>query len=629
MPATTTGRLCETLEREAAVVELEVRSFAPMALSNLQLTPQFVQAVREAVDILEIAGAHAKLQRVGRKWKALCPFHKEKTPSFQLDPEQNLYYCFGCGKGGDAIKLHMELTGDDFAAAMESLARRFGVPVPAPAARRSGSGGKSDAPRDLEAVLEAAADFFGASLAQSATARRYLEERKIPDETVKRYRLGFAPDGWRNLTSALHPKIPMADLLDAGLAARPDGGGEPYDRFRNRLVFPIRNGTGRLVGFGGRTLGDDKAKYVNTAETDRFHKGSILFGLDSAKRAMRESGRAFLVEGYFDQVAAVLAGIEETVASMGTALTPEQAKLLARHAEEVVIGYDGDAAGEAAARRALPILLAEGIAVRRVRFAEGEDPDSLRLAKGEKALAELFAAAEDLILLELDRLVPQDAHRNPHVRARAAKEVTALLTPVRDTVLRYSYGRIAAERLGLPANLLLQRLGVGPKPLADAFSAPASTGPSPGRGAEEALLRCLLWSGDAGRPGPTLESLPPPEAYEDLQLRNIYALLLALYGESGRLPGTADLRRQLSDGDGISDRASMLLLESADSVGEPAPETHLKGLWERWLDRQRADLNRELRQIEVSGDQHRVEEILDELEALKRRRYSAAPFSAG
>ena len=595
-----------------------------MTLSNLQLTPQFVQAVREAVDILEIASAQAKLQRVGRKWKALCPFHKEKTPSFQLDPEQGLFYCFGCGKGGDAIKLHMELSGDDFPAAMEALARRFGVPIPAPAARRAGS--KTDSPRDLEAVLEAAAEYFSAALASAPAARRYLQGRRISDDLAARYRLGFAPDGWRNLTAALHPRIAMADLLDAGLVARPEGGGEPYDRFRNRLIFPIRNSTGRLVGFGGRTLGDDKAKYVNTAETDRFHKGSVLFGLDAAKRAMRETGKAFLVEGYFDQLAAVASGIEAAVASMGTALTPEQAKLLTRHVEEVVVGYDGDEAGEAAARRALPILLAEGLAVRRVRFAAGEDPDSLRLARGEKALAEAVAGAEDLVLLELDRLVPSDAHRNPHGRARAAKEVTALLAPVKDTVLRYSYGRIAAERLGLPAHLLLQRLGVGAQPMAQAFRAvtPGEI-PSPGRGAEEAMLRSLLASAEAGRPVPPLEELPPIDALEDEQLRNIYAVWLALYEELGRSPGSPDLARRLQAGDGISDRISKLLLESSDSVGEPEPQVHIQGIQKRWLDRRLMEMKRLADRAQEDGDTKRFQEIQIERRALLLQRHRTAP----
>ena len=607
-----------------------------MSLSNLQLTPQFVQAVRDAIDIVEIAGQQTKLQRAGRKWKALCPFHKEKSPSFQIDPDQGLYYCFGCGNGGDAIKLHMELTGDDFPAAIESLARRFGVAIPAAARRRPGA--KQEESRDLEAVLEAAAAFFVKELAGSTSAKRYLAEREIPPEIVERIGLGLAPDAWRGLLSTLQPKIPLADLLDAGLAVRPDGGGEPYDRFRHRLMVPIRNASGRLVGFGGRTLGDDKAKYINSAETERFHKGSLLFGLDRAKRTLREEGKALLVEGYFDQIACIAAGLEGTVASMGTALTPEQARLLSRHVEEVIVGYDGDSAGDNAARRALPILLGEGLAVRRARFGEGEDPDSLRRKKGDEALREAISAAEDLVLLEIERVIPADAHRNPHVRARAAKEAIALLQPIRDTVLRYSYGRIVADRLGVPAPLLLQRLGVGARQLAESFEAPRagangdSAGSSvggrrttPGQGAEEALLRELLWAVDSGKEGPRRESLPPVEAFEDEQLRNIYAHCLALYEELGRAPGATDLRERLTGEGGVSDRASRLLLESRDSVGESDPRVHVDALRKRWLDRRRSELHRELRQTEASGNLKRSDEIRRELETIKLERYPSAP----
>ena len=599
-----------------------------MPISHLQLTPQFVQAVRDAVDIVEIAGAYTKLQRVGRKWKALCPFHKEKTPSFQLDAEQGLYYCFGCGKGGDAIKLHMELTGDDFPAAMESLAQRYGIAIPVAARSHAGRGPHGEGERDLEAVLQAAGEWFARQLAGSEATRRYLAERQIPAELVERCGLGFAPDGWRNLASALTPKIAMADLLDAGLAVRPEGGGEPYDRFRNRLIVPIKNAAGRLVGFGGRTLGDDRAKYVNTAETERFHKGSLLFGLDKAKRALRDQGKAFLVEGYFDQIAALAAGIENVVASMGTALTPEQAKLLTRHAEEVVIGYDGDTAGEAAARRALPILLAEGLVVKRARFGSGHDPDSLRRAEGDAALRAAYESADDFVGAEIERLVPADVHRNPHGRSKAAKEIVELLGPVRDTVLRYSYGRTAADRLGVPPQLLLSRLGVGVKALSEAMGVPtsaASPRPSPGQGAEEATLRGLLRLGDAGEGAPGRDSLPAEEAFEDPQLRNIYALCLALYEELGRPPGSADLRQRLATAGGLSDRASRLLLESRDSAGESDPQVHIDALKKRWLDRRRLELNRDLRQAEASGNRERSDEIRRELEVVKRERYPSAP----
>src|SRR3954468_11641614 len=305
-----------------------------MPLGNVHITPQLVQAVRDAVDIVAIASDHTRLRKAGRRYQGLCPIHKEKTPSFSVDPVQGLFYCFGCGAGGDAIKLHMLTTGDDFPAAIENLAMRYGIPLPSRTEARF-AGGKPE--RDIEGALQAAAEFFKDQLRKAGFARQYLEKRRIPPELVERFRLGYAPEGYKNLLPALHPRVPQADLEAAGLIGRSERSGEPYDRFRHRLMFPIHNAAGRLVGFGGRTLGDDKAKYVNTSETDRFHKGFLLYGLHLAKREIRESGQAILCEGYFDVIGTVACGLEGAVAGMGTALPPEQTRLLARYAEGGVV----------------------------------------------------------------------------------------------------------------------------------------------------------------------------------------------------------------------------------------------------------------------------------------------------
>lgn len=283
----------------------------------------------------------------------------------------------------------------------------------------------------------------------------------MPPELVEEYKLGYAPDGWRNLLDELGSRFPTEVLERAGLVGRSERGGRPYDRFRHRLIFPIRNPAGRLVGFGGRTLGDDPAKYVNTAETESFHKGHLLYGLDLARRAVRESSRVLLVEGYFDVLGARAAGLDAVVASMGTALTDEQADLLSRYADEVLLGYDADPAGERAARRALPILLAKGLAVRRVRFGEGHDPDSLRLEAGDEAVRRAVETAGDLVVEELERMIPAEVHEDPQTRARAARSVVEVLRAVPDTVLRYGYGRAAADRLGVPVEMLLDRLRLG------------------------------------------------------------------------------------------------------------------------------------------------------------------------
>nr|HRC87561.1 DNA primase [Thermoanaerobaculia bacterium] len=424
----------------------------------------------------------------------------EKTPSFSVDADQGLFYCFGCGAGGDAIKLHMLTTGDDFPAAIEALAFKFGVSLPAAATAERGS---SNAERGRERALAAAQEFFRKSLERSAVAQGYLEGRRVPPELVERFGLGYAPEGWRELLTALGGKVPLADLEAAGLATRGERAERPYDRFRHRLMFPIHGPTGRLVGFGGRTLGDDRAKYINTAETAEFHKSRLLYGLHLAKRAARESGRLLLVEGYFDVVAAVAAGVEATVASMGTALTQEQSQLLARYCDEVIVGYDGDSAGETAARRALPILTVAKLSVRRARFGEGEDPDSLRLSAGPEAVALAVAQAQDLVESEIERLASEGA-ASPHTQARAASAVAELLAAIPDSIVRLGYGRMAAARLGVPLSLLRQRMTSGvrreeppraPEAAKPAIASEARLVPS----AEERVLQLLL-SGQAAVP---------------------------------------------------------------------------------------------------------------------------------
>lgn len=585
-----------------------------MALGNVHLTPQLVQAVRDAVDIVSIASEHTKLRKAGRRYQGLCPIHKEKTPSFSVDPVQGLFYCFGCGAGGDAIKLHMLSTGDDFPAAIESLATRYGIPLPS---RETRAGSRTE--RDLEGALQAAAGFFTDQLRKSSFAREYLERRRIPPELIERFGLGYAPDAWRTLLQSLTPRIPLADLEAAGLVARSDRGGETYDRFRNRLMFPIHNASGRLVGFGGRTLGDDKAKYINSNETDRFHKGLLLYGMHLAKKEIRESGRAVLCEGYFDVIGAVACGLEGAVAGMGTALTPEQTKQLARFAEEVVVAYDGDNAGENAFRRALPLLLAEGLAVRRARFPGGHDPDSLRLEAGMDAVVAAVQEAGDAVVSEIERLAPPEAVREPQVQAKAASAVTDLLRPIPDPILRFSYARIAANRLGVPAEMIARRIG-GSAEKQRENRPPLQDSRLSGRiswTTESAVLELLL-DPDRTEPIPPLEDLPPPEAFLDTGCRNIYQAYCALYARGGTPPDSRGVQAELGAEGPMVDLLARIMLERNFVPVKSSLSISLEDLVQQWRDRRRIELGTMIREADRQRDLERIQRLVEEKRRLDR-----------
>lgn len=614
-----------------------------------------LSAVREAVDLVELARDYTELEQRGTRYKGLCPFHKEKTPSFSIDRDRGLYYCFGCGAGGDAIKFHMQLTGDDFRMALEALARRFGIPIP------QGGGFSPEVATQLR-VLERAEEFFVRRLESSPGPQRYLEEREVPEATWRDLRIGYAPDAWQELLEALGGDFSREVLERAGLTARSERSGRAYDRFRNRLMFPIRATSGRLVGFGGRTLGDDRAKYLNTAETESFRKGTLLYNLHRARAKIREAGRVLLVEGYFDVLGAMLSGIDWSVASMGTALTEQQAKLLARYADVVIIGYDGDRAGEEASRKALPMLLRQGVSVRRARFPAGQDPDSLRLEEGAGAVAALIEEAPDAIDVELDRL-GSEILSDPRLRSEAAATLRQLLETIPDSVLRYSYGERAARHLALPVEVFWRsrgsaalrdprssrarraRTGAGEEP------EPAEMSPEhalPRASMEERVLTLLLWFGvddlaaktrtqgsasnalsvsDAG----DADEVPSPELFTDADCREIYRALVASGFELASEPSDheplleiSQLRQVLPPAGSAQARLARMLASepSAPAPGELA--RLVRTLSRKGAQKRQRALQAEISAAQARGDEERVQEILVELEHLRRQRHERA-----
>ncbi len=361
--------------------------------------PEFLDELRARVRLGDVIGRRVALKRQGRELAGLCPFHKEKTPSFTVSEEKGFFHCFGCGAHGDVISFVMRSDGLSFPEAVERLAREAGleVPRPTPEARA-----RYDRRQRLQAALEAAAEWYERQLRAAAgkAARDYLAGRGLDDVTIARFRLGYAPRGNGLKAALLRRGFEEALLFDAGLLGRPDDGRESYDYFRDRIVFPITDMRGRVIAFGGRVMGDGTPKYLNSRESELFRKGATLYGLAPALKAARESGEVLVTEGYMDVIALNRAGIQTAVAPLGTALTEAQIELLWRIADEPVLCFDGDDAGRRAAgraaERALP-LLRPGKSLRFVALPAGEDPDSLVRQRGAGGFRELTARARGLV----------------------------------------------------------------------------------------------------------------------------------------------------------------------------------------------------------------------------------------
>ena len=417
----------------------------------------FKERVRDAADIVEVISSYVPLKKRGQNYWGCCPFHGEKTPSFSVNPGKNMFYCFGCHEGGDIFKFIMKIDNCGFMDAVKLLAGRYGIPVP----EKQKTAAEIAREKQNESIYNAndlAARFFQACLLKTAhgkPALAYLAGRGITAEIIERFGIGYALNNFVALLTSLGKRGCDAQLLQqAGLVAQGQKG--YYDKFRNRVMIPIRNARGRIVGFGGRVLDDSTPKYLNTSETPWFNKRWLLFGLDVARREIRKSGQAIIVEGYMDAISLHAAGLANVVASMGTAFSQEQAKLLKRMAAEVVFCYDSDSAGRKASVRAVSIAQESGLKVRVAGVPEGKDPDEYVRHHGREAFLQVLAAAQDGIDFQVDETILQNNITNLAGKVEAVSNILPFLLECKSEIEAAEHIRRLAQRLTIDEGLIAE-----------------------------------------------------------------------------------------------------------------------------------------------------------------------------
>jgi DNA primase len=546
----------------------------------------WVETVRQAGDLVRLISEHVPLKARGARLLGLCPFHEEKTPSFSVDPKAQLFYCFGCHTGGDLFKFVQLYERVDFKESVEILARRWGVALP------SGESGAETARRRLLELTDAAAAWFRSRLADPEAgqrARDYLEGRGLGNDTTARLGLGFAPDSWDGLRTHLGGKrFRPEEIVSAGLALpRKQGTGE-YDRFRDRLIFPIRDVNGRTVAFGGRALGGGEPKYLNSPETPVYVKGDHLYGLDLAREAIRREGLAVVVEGYMDLAAVLQAGTDAVVATLGTAFTPGQAKLLARFTTRVVVSYDGDRAGVQAAARSLDVLLGRGFEVRIVELPGGLDPDDFIRKEGAEAYARRLQQAPGWLEFLLERERRSRDLTRIEERVAGINALLPHLAQLPTALERAAWAGQIADALQVDDHLVLTELKAALKEARPAVRVRPTEASPRVREAEAGLVRALLSS--------LAEKKPVEMELEEVEGTTVASIIRTMLRMSDEgLPVTAGSVFSALENDGDRELLTRIAIgPEEDDVTPEAMESCLVALRkERWI-REGKALQREI-----------------------------------
>jgi len=568
---------------------------------------EIVERVREASDIVEVISGYVPLKKAGKNFKARCPFHQEKTPSFTVSPERQMYHCFGCGAGGNVFSFLMAHQRLDFPEAVKFLAGRAGIALP-----RQGKAAETSSYALLYRANELATQYYQNNLKspQASNVRDYLKKRGLTTRAIEEFKIGWAQPGWDGLAKALSAKgLKPENLIKAGLALSRASGG-CYDRFRGRIIFPICDTGNKVIGFGARVLGEELPKYVNSPQTDVFDKGKNLFGLDKAKDSIRREQEAIIVEGYTDMIALFQEEIKNAVASLGTSLTSFQLRRLARYAPALVMIYDSDAAGEAASLRGLDLAIEEGLEVRIVNLPEGFDPDSFLHRFGPEELKAKVREAQSLFDYKCELLLSKYDAGSPEGKARITKEMLPTLSRIKDAVLKAGYIKKLSETLSLSEASLLAELARAEKaPLKyyDEKTSPEAEKPNP---LEAEFLRLMLEDNELTLKVKEALTL---EDFSDSRLRKIAQVLFELAEANKPLNANLVL---LQLGDKETGRiVSQLMLESQIT---PDKERWFRGNIKRIKERRLPKIRAEIEEADSKGEEERYQKLAKRQQKLSR-----------
>ena len=577
-------------------------------MAHSDLNDGVLAQVRAAADIVDIVAQVTPLKPAGKSYKGLCPFHREKSPSFQVDRDKGLFYCFGCQRGGDVFTFLMMTERYTFPEAVEHVATRVGIQLP----RRKDRDVKSGKDELLEILEEASTAYHQAMAWTPNPAVEYLKKREVAEEIWRKYGFGYAPGPptWDYVLSRLGRKHSTEKLEAAGLILPRKSGSGFYDRFRGRLMVPIHSEAGNVIGFGGRSLDGSDPKYLNSPETPIFNKSQLLYNLHRAKDQIRKLERAILVEGYFDCIALDSVGVPGVVASMGTSLTPGQASLLRRFAKRVVITYDGDDAGRNATLRAAPIFLSAGLLVDVIDVGPGEDPDTFVQKNGVEAFMERLANAEDVFQHALNRWSGNPAGMSSREKSDVMEQFVPLLDSVSDPVIKNDAAQRIADRLRLEFDTVWSRIR-GHRAEAPRPGRVQSEGVSTG---EKEVLRAIL----NGSLPAQLHSRLLDDYFEDESCREIFRAIQKSESTHQPLDFSAlatHLRGELD----LTRLSELALSDEIDGPEDKKLQEAVRLMERRYLDRRLREIQIQAQEAERAGDHKRAQTLYLEKIQLSRR----------